>query len=98
MQTGFSLIVKDKELFYKTTSTRKTKNVVYAFIDQLAKLNNIHPDVIARAKRDKPTIEDFKKRIHRAAIEKHTSYYTVTGENFSAAYPEEDFNNTVIIF
>lgn len=98
MESGFTLVFKDKELFYKTDCTRKTKAVIFAFIDQIAKLKNIHPDVIQRAKDDKATIEDFRKRIQHATIEDHTIYRTITGENFTANYPEDIFNNTVIIF
>lgn len=99
---GYYMVTGNKAWFYRTNAQRKTKAVIDAFIDTIGSHRNAPADLIERCKADKATIEDFKKRLSPATIEKKSlptvTFYTISGNNFTENMPETDFNNSVFVF
>lgn len=100
---GYYFTAGNKGYFYRSSAQRKTDSVIRAIIDAVGKARGAHPDTIERAKQDRPTLEDFRRRIDAVTLlEKYTDngthYFTISGKNFSAAFPEQDFYNEIITF
>lgn len=99
---GYYMVTGNKAWFYRTDAQKKTKAVIHAFIDTIGTHRNVSADLIERCKKDKATIEDFKRRLTPATIEKKElptiTFYTITGSNFTANYPENDFTDEVFVF
>lgn len=102
MIKGFYMAAGRKGYFYKTDSTKRTTAIINAFIEAIATTNNRPQELIERAKADKATHEDIKRRIAPATIEKKDLptivFYTIAGKNFTENFPEEDFNNEIVVF
>ena len=103
MKDGFLLTAGNKEYFLVTSTKKKTEKVIKAIIDNVGKYRNCCPETIERAKQDKYTIDDFRRRIDLATLQEKTTpngtrYYTIAGKNFSFNYPEADFTNDVVVF
>lgn len=102
MIKGFYMVAGRKGYFYRTDNTKRTTTVINAFIETIATTNNRPQDLIDRAKKDKATQEDFRRRISAATLEKKELptiiFYTINGNNFSENFPEEDFNNEIVVF
>lgn len=101
MQKGFLFTAGNKQIFIKSNLTRKTDTIAKQIIDTIGTLRNIPQETIERAKQDKATLEDFKKRTSQATLEmKDTGkivYYTITGKYFTENFPADDFKNDVIV-
>lgn len=102
MIKGFYMTAGRKGYFYRTDNTKRTTTVINAFIETIATVNNRPQDLIDRAKKDKATQEDFRRRISAATLEKKETptiiFYTINGNNFTENFPEEDFNNEIVVF
>ena len=102
MIKGYYMVTGNKAWFYKTDAKKKTKAIIYAFIDTIGTHRNVSADLIERCKQDKRTIDDMRYRLSPATIEKKElptiTFYTITGNNFIENFPESDFNDTVFIF
>ena len=101
--TGFYMAFGHSEYFMESNSTKRTDKICRAFIERIGTDRNKSRDLIDRAKADKPTLNDFRRRIDSAVLKKTTkengfTYYTISGEGFSFGYPVEDFMNDVIVF
>ena len=99
---GYYLVAGNKAYFLKTDTTRKTSKIIYDFIDLIGKHRNLSSDLIERAKQDQFTIDDFRRRLSAATIEKKQlptiTFYTIQGKNFIENFPEDDFKKSVTIF
>lgn len=102
MIKGFYMAAGRKGYFYKTDSTKRTTAIINAFIETIATANNKPQELIDRAKADKMTQDDFRRRISAATLEKKelptVIFYTINGKNFIANFPAEDFNNEIVVF
>jgi len=102
MKQGFIFTAGNKEYFLVSAAQKKTDNVIRAIIEAVGTTKNICRDTIERAKADKATLADFRRRIDAATLQEKTTgngtrYYTISGKNFSFNYPEADFANDVIL-
>lgn len=99
---GFYLVVGNKGYFQKSEAQNRTAAVVGNFIDKLAEIKGLAPELIAKAKADKVTLEDLRKRISPATLEQKSLsngyYFSINGAYFTESFPEEDFRQSVIVF
>lgn len=101
MEKGFLFTAGNKQIFIKSELTRKTDTIARQIIDTIGELRNVPQETLERAKQDKATLEDFKRRTDKATLEfKDTGkivYYTITGKYFTENFPEKDFKESVIV-
>ena len=99
---GYYLTVGNKGYFYKSDAAKRTAAVVNAFIDILAARRNLDPETVEKIKKDKATTDHIRRDITPAQIIKKDletiTFYSITGPNFTANFPEADFNNDIILF
>lgn len=100
---GFLMTVGNKHYFMESDTTKRTDKVVEAFIERIGTDKGRCRDLIDRAKADRPTRADFRKRINAAAITKRTpdtgeEYFVVEGKGFYISYSVDSFCDTVIVF
>lgn len=103
MKNGFVFNVGQKMIFIETSAKNKTDKLAYQIIDIIWEIRPfLSADTIERAKKDKPTLADIKRRTDRATLEKRVLqngiiFYTIKGKNFTCSMPEKDFTNDVIM-
>jgi transcriptional regulator with XRE-family HTH domain len=65
-------------------------------------LKNLAKRIKELRKLHKMTQDDFRRRISAATLEKKETptiiFYTINGSNFTENFPEEDFNNEIVVF
>ena len=103
MAKGFYFTQGNRGIFYRTDAQRKTDNIARAFIDAIGQINDrIAPETIERAKNDRGTLDDIKRRTDAATLEKIDTgkiiFFKIYGKNFSCAFPVEDFEREVFVF
>ena len=100
---GFLMTVGNKDYFLEADTTKRTDKICQAFIERIATDKGKCRELIDRAKADKATLEDFRRRIDAATLTKRTTdtgfvYFNIAGKDFSASYPTDEFCNTVVVF
>ena len=99
---GFYMVIGNKGYFLKTEAQNRTTAILAQFIDKMAEIKGLAPELVAKAKADKTTLEDLRKRINPATLEQKTLsngyYFNISGSYFSESFPEEDFRQSVIVF
>lgn len=103
MKNGFYMTFGNKGLFYENSGVNITDKVARAFINAICDYKGIGVALRKKSLYDAPTLKDFKKRIDKATIEKRVCdsgfvFYSIKGNNFTANYPVEDFENEIIMF
>lgn len=98
---GFWFEIGRKGYFYEIDQHNITDKIVRKFINAVCDERGTGDSIRRKALYDKPTLEDFKRRIGRATLQyKDTDfveYYTVSGNGFTLNFPCEDFENEVIL-
>lgn len=102
MTKGFYFTHGKNGYFLKSDKTRKTDAVLIRLIEGIGKHRNANPDTIERAKTDRATLEDFRRRTDAATLEERTTaggftYYNISGKGFSVSFPPEDFQKEIVI-
>ena len=103
MIKGYYFTHGNKGIFIRSDAQKKTDKIARAIIDAVAKNNpKIAPETIERAKTDRATLDDFKKRTDAATLEERTTangykYFNISGKNFTVSYPPEDFKNEITV-
>lgn len=98
---GFFYEYGNVVIFYKTDATYCTDKIVRKFINTFCDLRGIGDAIRQKALYDKPTLDDFRRRIDKAYLEEKDTgkiiYYTISGKGFTLNFPEEDFKKEVTI-
>lgn len=99
--SGFLFEYKDKAVFLKSQKTLIRDDIVRIFINYLCDLRGVADNVRQAALYDKPTLQDFRRRVSRATLEcKDTGniiFYTISGNGFTLNFPEDEFEKTVTL-
>ena len=97
------MTVGNKDYFLEANTTKRTDRICQAFIERIATDKNKSRELIDRAKADKATLDDFRRRIDAATLTKRTTetgfeYYNIAGKEFFINYPTEEFCDSVVVF
>ena len=101
-EPGFLFEFGNHAVFYKHPGSNLTDNIVRAIINKVCDYRNVSDTIRETALQDRPTLDDFKRRISKATLTKNDTgkvvYYTIKGKYFTLNFPEEDFIKEVIVF
>lgn len=100
MKTGYFLTAGNKGFFLETNAKRKTAKVVDGMIDTIAKHRGLCEEWKARCKADTETRRRIAYEMSAATLDRmNTSIeaYRISGENFSACYPADDFRREIVL-
>lgn len=103
IMNGFLMTVGNKDYFLEASTTKRTDKVCSAFIERIGTDRNKSRDLIEHAKADKATLDDFRRRINVAVLDKRETesgkpFFIIRGNEFSYCYPMDDFMNDVVVF
>lgn len=99
---GFYFTAGKHGYFLKSDNIRKTDTVLSRLIVGVGNHRHAAPELIERAKTDRATLDDFRRRTDAATLEERTTqsgnpYYIIRGKGFSVCLPFEDFKNEIIL-
>lgn len=97
IQSGFFFTFKDKGIFLADNGQYLTDKIIRKFINAVCDIRSVGDKIRESALYDKATLADFRRRIDKAELEKKSWGYIIKGKNFSASYPQEDFEKDIII-
>ena len=98
IQNGFLFEQGDRAFFLVTDSKNLTEKVIRKFINAVCDLRNIGDKIREASLYDKATLNDFRRRIDKAQLERTPYGYKISGSSFTISYPEGDFEEEVTIF
>ena len=103
IMNGFLMTVGNKDYFLEAKTTKRTDKVCAAFIERIGTDRNKSRDLIERAKADKATLDDIRRRIDAATLSKRITdngyeYFNISGKGFTCSFPTEDFIESVVVF
>lgn len=86
---GYYLVTGKHAYLYITEAQRKTAAVVNYFIDTIAAEKNLCPELIARIKADKQTVDRIRQDIEPVTVNENRFWesITITGRSFTLNYP-----------
>lgn len=98
---GFLMNIGNKDLFLISEKKNITDDIARAFINKICDIRNKPVELKERALNDKPTLNDFKRRIDKATLEhKKTQngyeYDSVVSKNFMLSIPNEEKDSLII--
>lgn len=93
---GFLMNIGNKDLFLISEKKNITDDIARAFINKICDIRNKPVELKERALNDKPTLNDFKRRIDKATLEHKTQYDSVVGKNFMLSIPNEEKDSLII--
>lgn len=101
-QKGFLFEFKNYALFYVSDSQNITDKIARVFINKVCDIRGVGDSIRNSALYDAAALKDFKHRIDKAELVETRlgngkKFYTIRGNGFSLNFPEEDFQNEVII-
>lgn len=98
---GFLMEIGSKAIFLESDASYVTDKLIRKFINKVCDINRVGDSIRQSALYDKSALNDFRRRISKAHLEKKDSgkivYYTISGNGFTLNFPKEDFNKDVII-
>lgn len=101
-EPGFLFEFGNHAIFYKHSGSNLTDNIVRAIINKVCDYRNVSDTIRETALQDRPTLDDFRRRISKATLTKVDTgkviYYSIKGKYFTMNFPEEDFAREVIVF
>ena len=100
MKTGFYFVMGNKGIFVTSNTTKRTDAIARKIIDVIGEVRNVPKETLERAKADKMTLADIKRRTTAATLEhfetSKVEFYRISGKNFTENFPIEDFKNDII--
>ena len=93
---GFLMNIGNKDLFLISEKKNITDDIARAFINKICDIRNKPVELKERALNDKPTLNDFKRRIDKATLEHKNEYDSVVGKNFMLSIPNEEKDSLII--
>ena len=102
MTQGFIFTWGDKMLFLESARKNINDEVARQVIFAVCNIRNTPAELMVNAMKDRNCLQDFKRRIDRARMEKVTTdggyqYYKIEGKNFCGGYPLEEENVCLFI-
>lgn len=101
LEPGFLFELRNRAFFLRSDSTNVTDKIARKFINAVCDYRGVGDSIRQSALYSKDTLNDFKKRIDKATLQMHDTgkivYYTISGKGFTLNFPEEDFNQEVIL-
>ena len=100
-ESGFLFEAGKKAYFYKSNLSNITDKIARKFINAVCDERGVGDKIRQSALYDSATLDDFKRRISNAVLEEHDTgkikYFTIRGKYFTLNFPEEDFEQDVIV-
>ena len=90
-------------LFLNNPSSNLTDKIARKFINKICDIRGVGDSIRQSALYSADTLKDFKRQIVKATLyEKELSngqhFMSISGSGFTLNFPEEEFNNEVIVF
>ena len=100
METGFYFVMGNKGIFVTSNTTKRTDAIARKIIDIIGELRNVPKETLDRAKADKMTLDDIKRRTTAATLEHFETskieFYRISGKNFTENFPVDDFEKDIV--
>ena len=100
-EQGFLLNVGNKDFFYRSNASNTTDKIVRIFINKVCDVKGVGDAIRQSALYNEATLKDFKRRIQKATLEHivtdKVSYYKISGKGFSSSFPEDEFDQWVVV-
>ena len=103
VKQGFLFTFGNRTLFLESDMKNLTDNIIRKIINKCCDIKGVGDSIRQSALYDPATLKDFRRRIDKCSLivrqlDNGNMFYTIAGDNFSFNYPEEDFDEEVIVF